>query len=154
MTLEELHLDIETAAVQKYGLVLNHVKDKDGSFLPLEGLKLKYDNRNLSFHFTTPKFLNNKDIEYQYKLVGQMKEWTDWAKGGTFIFSSLNVFFCESRSIVAVDAVAGGGGRLRLLGPGRHFSNPECMVTQKARFVLCTSKGASQGRCPLTGQRS
>ena len=74
----------------KYALVLNHVKDKDGSFLPLEGLKLKYDNRNLSFHFTTPKFFNNKDVEYQYRLMGQMKEWTDWTKGGTFIFSSLN----------------------------------------------------------------
>lgn len=74
----------------KYNLVLDYVKDKQGDLLPLDGLQLKYDNRNLSFHFTTPKYFENKNVEYQYKLLGKMKEWTEWTKGGTFIFSALN----------------------------------------------------------------
>jgi len=75
---------------QDYGLLLNFIKNKQGSLISLQNsFQVDYNNNALTFSLTTPEYLKGGMVEYQYILEGNMKKWSDWTSNGNFTFPVL-----------------------------------------------------------------
>lgn len=61
-------------------IFLKSVRDKEGKNLPLDRLKVDFNQNALSFTFqmASPFYRNEKDIQFQYWLEGLTTEWTTW----------------------------------------------------------------------------
>ncbi|MCC5944294.1 MAG: hypothetical protein JJT94_05115, partial [Bernardetiaceae bacterium] len=84
------HLNQNIEDLDDYALMLMEVSDKAGQRLPLSNLVLEHDNNTLSFSFVRPDFLSSQGIEYRYKLIGKMNDWSEWSHDGTVIFPALS----------------------------------------------------------------
>lgn len=59
-------------------LYIKQVVDKHGNSLNTNYVKLESDNNALKIKLGAPFYLKERAVEYQYKLVGVMSEWSDW----------------------------------------------------------------------------
>ncbi len=74
----------------EYKLLLDNVKDDKGTLYDLNNLAFQYNSGTLIFNFTYPDFLNGRKVEYQYRLLGKMNDWSEWSNSGTVIFPLLD----------------------------------------------------------------
>ncbi len=74
----------------EYKLFLDNVKDDKGTLYDLNNLAFEYNSGTLIFNFTYPDFLNARKVEYQYRLLGKMNDWSEWSNSGTVIFPLLD----------------------------------------------------------------
>lgn len=74
----------------EYKLFLDNVKDDKGTLYDLNNLAFEYNSGTLIFNFTYPDFLNGRKVEYQYRLLGKMNDWSEWSNSGTVIFPLLD----------------------------------------------------------------
>lgn len=81
---------IDFQFAQDYGLLINFIKNKQGSLINLQNsFQVDYNNNALTFSLTTPEYLKGGMVEYQYILEGNMKKWSDWTPNGNFAFPVL-----------------------------------------------------------------
>jgi serine phosphatase RsbU (regulator of sigma subunit)/ligand-binding sensor domain-containing protein len=65
------------------------VSSKDGSFLSENEIALKYSNNALRVSVSSPFYLKNNAVVYQYKLDGLMAEWSGWSQNQIIDFPFL-----------------------------------------------------------------
>lgn len=64
--------------------------DHSSEFLQLDKeVSLKNESNNLQFYFSSPLFDRLYETEYQYRLLGQSKLWSDWSTANMAKFSNL-----------------------------------------------------------------
>lgn len=63
---------------QSFKVYVRSIKDNKGNALPIRNLKLNYKNGGLVIYLAAPFYLNERDIEYQYQIVGYDQGWSPW----------------------------------------------------------------------------
>ena len=63
---------------QEFNVYIRRISNQQGMRFPLDGLVLNYDNNSLEFNVSSPGFLRESSMLYQYILDGHMRSWSKW----------------------------------------------------------------------------
>lgn len=76
---------------EDFNIFIKSILDKQSQYLPLEGLRLDQQDKNLSFKFylASPFYLNESDTEFSYWLEGLDQTWSKWDKQAILAFPFL-----------------------------------------------------------------
>ena len=75
--------------LSNHHLFLKSIKDQQGLNLSISNLSLKQENSHVIFEFTQPDYLGFTGLEYQYKLEGLNKNWSNWSANSSISFHYL-----------------------------------------------------------------
>lgn len=64
---------------QEFNVYIRKISNQQGIRFPIDGLILNYDNNSLEFHVSSPGFLRESSMQYQYILDGHMRNWSKWS---------------------------------------------------------------------------
>ncbi|UII28429.1 hypothetical protein LVD15_08360 [Fulvivirga maritima] len=64
---------------ENYKLFLKDIRAGEEMYGPAPQLKFNQQNSKLVFEFVQPEYSGNMDVQYQYKLDGLNKEWSEWS---------------------------------------------------------------------------
>ena len=67
----------------------NKLKEKDKSFSISEEGHFKYDENNISISYSVPEYNKYINAEYQFLLIGEQDEWSEWSSKSTVNFENL-----------------------------------------------------------------
>ena len=87
-------------AYVRNNLIFKAVKTNVGTLKNEAEFQLKYNENTLTFEIVQPDYLGLLNIEYQYKLIGMMENWSEWIKGNFINFNYLQpgVYTLQIRS--------------------------------------------------------
>ena len=60
-------------------LILRRISTNNGLIVDHNKINLTWEDNALSFQFTEPDYLGLLKVEYQYKLLNNMKVWSEWS---------------------------------------------------------------------------
>lgn len=70
-------------------IFLKSINDNEGKLLKIKDFEVDEDKSFVTFNFVNPEYLDNTSLEYQYKLLGHMENWSEWSLDNKIPFPSL-----------------------------------------------------------------
>ena len=70
-------------------MFIRAVRNSKGEIRRSGNIRFNYDNNSITFELSRPDYLGISQMEFQYKLVGHMKEWSAWSDQNTVDFNYL-----------------------------------------------------------------
>lgn len=64
---------------QEFNVYIRRISNQQGMRFPIDGLVLNYDNNSLEIHVSSPGFLRESSMQYQFILDGHMRNWSKWS---------------------------------------------------------------------------
>ncbi len=70
-------------------MFIRAVRNPEGEIRRTGDIKFSYENNSIHFELSRPDYLGISQVEYQYKLVGLMEDWSAWNSSNTVDFNYL-----------------------------------------------------------------
>jgi len=71
------------------GIFFKSIKDREGSLLGNNNVKLTYSNNALSIRVSAPSYVKEGSVSFQYQIKGLMDGWTQWSSDPSMDFPYL-----------------------------------------------------------------
>ena len=70
-------------------MFIRAVRNNRGEIRRTGDIKFNYDNNSITFELSRPDYLGISQVQYQYRLVGLMDDWSSWSGDNTIDFNYL-----------------------------------------------------------------
>ena len=84
--LHQISSNQDTLFIPEFILNIHSIKHKGDAFVEPGDIELSYSNNALYIQVSSPFYLKNNAVEYQYKLIGLTRDWTQWSQNAEIHF--------------------------------------------------------------------